>query len=188
MYPVELTSRRLALREFSEDDVQATFDLVGDDRVTAWLSFDSRSRDEAADMVHGIIQRAKQEPRTEFYLGIARPDRPDYLIGFIRLALDGVKAGKLGYAIHADHWGHGFATEAAQTMLDFSFTDLGLHRISVAIGPDNYGSMAVARRLGMQLEGVIRDHVFTNGAWRDSWLFSLLAHEWRTSRAAHTAA
>lgn len=55
------------------------------------------------------------------------------------MALGGVKAGKLGYAIHADHWGRGCATDAAAALIGFGFTTLGLHRITAAVGPDNQG-------------------------------------------------
>lgn len=48
-----------------------------------------------------------------------------------------------------------------------------------AIGPDNAASIAVATKLGMQYEGRIRDHVYTNGAWRDSLLYSVLSDEWK---------
>jgi hypothetical protein len=44
-------------------------------------------------------------------------------------------------------------------------------------------SIAVAERLGMQYEGRIRDHVFTNGAWRDSLLYSVLEHEWNSAHS-----
>jgi RimJ/RimL family protein N-acetyltransferase len=64
-------------------------------------------------------------------------------------------------------------------MITFGFEELALHRISAAIGPDNTASIAVVRKLGMQYKGRIRDHVFTNGAWRDSVLYAVLEHEWR---------
>ncbi|MGB6165784.1 MAG: GNAT family protein [Pseudonocardiaceae bacterium] len=82
----------------------------------------------------------------------------------------------------APRWGHGYALDAARTIIDFGFTILGLHRISGAIGPDNAVSIALVTRLGFTQEGRLRDHVFTNGAWRDSILYSLLAHEWEASR------
>ena len=44
-------------------------------------------------------------------------------------------------------------------------------------GPDNAASIAIAHHIDMQPEGRIRDHVFTNGAWRDSLLYSVLADE-----------
>jgi RimJ/RimL family protein N-acetyltransferase len=106
------------------------------------------------------------------------PADDERVVGFVRLALGGVmKAGKLGYAIHAAHWGHGYATDAVGTLIGFGFTTLDLHRITAAVGPDNQASIHVLDRLGFALEGRLRDHVFTSGAWRDSLLYSLLQHD-----------
>lgn len=178
MYPVTLTGRAVTLREFRSDDAADSLAIVGDDQVTRWLSFDSRDLDAAQAMVDGAIQRAQQTPRSEYYLAVTASD--DELVGFARLALAGVKSAKLGYAIRADRWGKGYATDAARRMIAFGFEELRLHRISAAIGPDNAASIAVARKLGMQHEGRIRDHVFTNDAWRDSLLYAVLEHEWVT--------
>jgi ribosomal-protein-alanine N-acetyltransferase len=181
MYPVTLTGRVVTLREFRVDDAADALAVVGDDEVTRWLSFDSRDLPGATDMLKGAIERAQLEPRTEYYLAVTLAD--DNLIGFARLGLDGVQAGKLGYAIRADQWGHGYATDAARTLISFGFNGLQLHRISAAMGPDNAASTALVKRLGMQYEGRIRHHVFTNRAWRDSMLYSVLADEWRVNTA-----
>lgn len=145
--------------------------------MTHWLSYDTKDRDQVEAMLSGAIERGQIQPRQEWYLAVALPDS-DRVIGFGRLARAGVKAGKLGYAIRADEQGKGYAPDAARALTTFGFNDLSLHRISVAIGPDNAPSIAVAKRLGFQYEGHLRDHVFTNGAWRDSLLYSLLSHEW----------
>ncbi|MET9956291.1 GNAT family protein [Streptomyces sp. NPDC006339] len=178
-YPLRLTGQRVVLREFTLDDVDDALKIIGDDRVTHFLSFDSRSRDEALAMIEGAVKRAQESPRTEFYLAVARRD-DDSMIGFARVAFAGVKAGKLGYAIAADEWGHGYATDAARTLTDFAFGVLQLHRISAAIGPENTASITLVERLGFTREGILRDHVFTNGSWRDSVLYSVLAHEWQS--------
>lgn len=180
MYPVKLVGPRITLREFRSEDVDGALALVGDDRVTLWLSFDSRTREQAAAMIEGVVERAQQQPRTEYYLAVALDD--DSIIGFSRLGLNGVQAAKIGYAIAADFWGNGYALEAVELIVDFGFRDLSLHRISAAIGPDNARSIAIVRRLGMQYEGSIRDHVFTNGAWRDSGLYSILAQDWQFNK------
>ncbi|BBH71156.1 N-acetyltransferase [Actinoplanes sp. OR16] len=184
MYPVTLTGRVVTLREFREDDAAASLSVVGDDRVTQWLSFNSRGPAEAAEMVRGAMARAQLEPRSEYYLAV---EHETEFAGFVRLGFDGVKAAKLGYAIHADRWGKGLATDAARTLIGFGFTKLGLHRISAAIGPENLASVAVVERLGMTYEGRIRDHVFTNGAWRDSLLYSILEAEWAGIESASAA-
>jgi [ribosomal protein S5]-alanine N-acetyltransferase len=187
MYPVELRGQQVVLREFDRADLADSLLIVGDDAVTSWLSFDSRTEDQARVMLDGIVTRARQEPRTEYYLAVALPaDRA--VIGFVRLGLAGVQAAKLGIAIRHSHWGHGYSTDAARTLITFGFEQLGLHRISAAAGPDNTASIAIIKRLGMTYEGRIRDHVWTNGAWRDSLLYSLLADEWAAGQQAAAAA
>lgn len=177
MTGVQLDGEQVRLRDFRPGDLDASLRVVGDDRVTHWLSFDSLTRDQQAERLAGAIERASADPRTEWYLAVTT-HADDELIGFVRIGLSGVRAGKLGYAIAADHWGHGYATDATQTMVTFGFEVLGLRRITAAIGPDNLGSIAVVKKLGFTREGHLRDHVFTNGAWRDSELYSILVHEW----------
>jgi ribosomal-protein-alanine N-acetyltransferase len=192
------------LRDFEPGDLDAVAAIAGDDRVTTWLSFESRDRDGSARMLQAAIAAAHATPRSEYYLAVTLPthahSQPTHarppgneaggsqassgaVVGFARLALGGVRAAKLGYAIHADHWGHGYATDAARTLCDFGFDQLGLHRITAAVGPDNHASLTVLTKLGFSLEGRLRDHVFTNGAWRDSLLYSLLTHERPDCRA-----
>ncbi|MGX1913576.1 GNAT family N-acetyltransferase [Streptomyces phaeochromogenes] len=175
--PIHLVGKQVVLREFTRDDVTDVLAIIGDDAVTTWLSFDSRDRVQAVAMIEGTLERARQEPRTEFYLGVTKRD-DDRVIGFARIGLSGVQAGKLGYAITPKEWGRGYATDAAHALVTYAFRELGLHRVSAAIGPDNTASVAVVQQLGFTREGVLRDHVFTNGAWRDSVLFSVLADEW----------
>jgi RimJ/RimL family protein N-acetyltransferase len=78
--------------------------------------------------------------------------------------------------------GRGYAADAVITLVDFGFRELKLHRISAAMGPDNTASIAIVRRLGMTCEGRIRDHVYTNGQWRNSLLYSVLADEWLAAK------
>lgn len=176
MYPVQLRGAKVLLREFCSADLHGVMTIVGDNRVTDSLSFDAKSHEQAEEMLSGIINRAKKEPRTEYYLAVTT--ERDGLVGFARLGLGGVQAAKLGVAVAADYWKRGYAIDSARTIIDFGFHELGLHRISAAMGPDNTASLALVHRLGMTCEGRIRDHVYTNGQWRDSLLYSLLSHEW----------
>jgi ribosomal-protein-alanine N-acetyltransferase len=133
MYPVSLRGQLVTLREFRPDDIDDALHVVGDDRVTTWLSFDSRSPAATADMITGAIARARHERRTEYYLAVA--GEVDALIGFVRLGFAGVRAAKLGYAIRGDRWGKGYATDACRKMIQFGFAELSLHRISAPSGP-----------------------------------------------------
>lgn len=180
---VELQGERVRLREFRLDDLDASLAVVADDRVTRTLSFDSLTREMQAERLAAAIDRAQQTRRAEYYLAVT-PIDSDELVGFARLGLSGVRAAKPGAAVAADHWRKGYALDATETIVIYGFDVLGLHRISAAIGPDNKPSLAVVKRLGFTHEGRLRDYVFTNGAWRDSELYSVLAHEWSTLASA----
>lgn len=186
MHPVQLIGQQVALREFEPDDRDGLAAIVGSPEVTYWLSFDQRNEAETAEMLTGILDRAKHKPRSEYYLAISR-STTDNVIGLCRLALGGVKAAKLGFAVRADLWGQGVATDATATMVNFAFTTLELHRVTAAIGPSNEASIAIAKKLGFSYEGRLRDHVFTNGRWRDSLLYSILGPEWPTAHPANQA-
>jgi len=167
------------LRDFEAGDTDGVLAIVGDDRVTHWLSFASRDRDEAQSMLDGILERQLDTPRCEYYLAITESASPEVVIGFVRLGLGGVKAADLGYALRPEWQGRGIARAAVSRMIEFGFGDLGLHRLTANIGPQNTASMRLVESLGFRREGTIRDHVHTNGAWRDSASFSLLEGEWQ---------
>ena len=177
-YPLTLEGRRVVLRDFIADDLDASMAVVGDHAVTDWLSFDARTRAEQQRRLAADIERARADPRPDYYLAVTTRTE-ETLIGFVRIGLGGHRSGELGYALRQDRWGQGLAGEAAAVMLTFAFEVLGLHRVRAACGPENSASRALLRRLGFHHEGTMRDHVFTNGAWRDSLLYSLLENEWR---------
>ncbi|MET7278692.1 GNAT family protein [Kribbella sp. NPDC005582] len=176
-----LNGRLTVLREFRADDLDDYAAICGDDRVTDWMAFDSYDRAKAIEVLNGIIERSARPDRSDYMLAVTRRD-DDHVIGFARIA-PGTPArapwsAKLGYAVHADHWGRGYATDAARVMLGFAFGTLRVHRVTAAIGPENEASIAVVKRIGFSFEGHLRDHVFTNGAWRDSLLYSILETEY----------
>ncbi len=177
---VYLTTPRLVVREFTLDDVDDVLAVVGDERVTRWLSFDSRDRTAAVAMVTDIVARAGQADRAEYYLAVevAEAAGGRQVIGFVRLARNG-HAAKLGYAIRHEMWGRGLAVEAVRALVSYGFDDLDLHRITAAIGPANSASVKVVSTLGFDYEGLLRCHVRTSDGWRASLLFSVLRDEWK---------
>lgn len=180
VYPVTIEGQRVRLRDFQDGDLDDCMTIVGDPQVTWYLSFDTREREQQAALLTADIARAQTHPRPDYYLA-AIEKATDAMIGFVRLGLDRPRTAELGYAIRHDRWGAGYATEVATVMLHFGYSTLGLHRIQAACGPDNTASQRVLAKLGFTYEGRMREHVFTNSAWRDSLLYSLLEHEWAGS-------
>jgi RimJ/RimL family protein N-acetyltransferase len=61
---------------------------------------------------------------------------------------------EIGWRLTRDHWGHGYATEAARAMLAFAFDELGIASIHATTHPSNERSINVMKRLGMRSLGL----------------------------------
>jgi len=115
-------------------------------------------------------------PRQVWALAVVRA-ADDTMVGACELRVDSPahRRGSLGYTLARDEWGRGYATEAAAALLRFGFTGLGLHKISATCDPANAGSFRVLEKIGMTLEGQLRDHLSVRGEWRDRLLYAAIA-------------
>lgn len=84
----------------------------------------------------------------------------------------------LGYWIHPDHQGRGYATEAARMVLTHGFDELRLHRISATIVGENDASKRVVEKLGFVHEGTKRDDAYLDGEYVDREVYAALSDEW----------
>jgi RimJ/RimL family protein N-acetyltransferase len=69
----------------------------------------------------------------------------------------------------------------ARSLLHVGFDTLRLHRIAAWCIADNQRAVRVVQRLGMQLEGRMRENDYFKERWWDTLLFALLEHEWHTA-------
>ncbi len=90
----------------------------------------------------------------------------------------GVQA-ELGWVLHPDHAGHGYATEAVRELIRLCFEDLGLRRVTAACFADNDASWRLMERVGMRREAyAVRDALHRSGEWLDGMEYAVLADEW----------
>lgn len=73
----------------------------------------------------------------------------------------------LGYSFDGELGGQGLATESVGAMVEHAFDGLGLHRVQAAYIPENHRSGRLLERLGFEREGLSREYLFIDGAWRD---------------------
>ncbi len=104
--------------------------------------------------------------------------KPRWVIGSVHLSnivRGAFQSCTLGYALDLQHTGRGLMHEALQAAIGEAFSPaVNLHRIQAAIRPENAPSLAVVRRLGFAEEGLARDYLYIDGAWRDHLIFTLL--------------
>lgn len=82
-----------------------------------------------------------------------------------------------GYWLARAETGRGYATWALAVLLDHALQDVRLHRVEVAIRPENTASLAVVARLGLREEGLQRGLMHVDGGWRDHRSFVVLAED-----------
>lgn len=75
--------------------------------------------------------------------------------------------------------GRGLITTAARALIDWAFRVRGLHRVEWHCRPDNRASSNVARRLGLKLEGTLRENYLWQGVRHDTEIWAVLADDWQ---------
>jgi len=96
------------------------------------------------------------------------PDGP--VVGMANLSQierSAFQCAQLGYSLAAARQGQGLMREALQGLLGFAFGELRLHRVQAAHRPENERSARVLDALGFEREGLAREYLFIDGAWRD---------------------
>ncbi|MGW7432196.1 GNAT family N-acetyltransferase [Streptomyces sp. NPDC054861] len=74
--------------------------------------------------------------------------------------------------------GRGLVTRACRVLIDWAFRERGMSRVEWWVAAGNTRSIAVARRLGMSRDGVLRRNFAYRGERQDSEVWSVLADEW----------
>ncbi len=89
--------------------------------------------------------------------------------------------GEFGYWIGQPYWNKGYCTEAAQAVLTYGFSLLGLNRIHGRFLKRNPASGRVMEKIGMIQEGCLRAHDKKWEQFEDSVLYGILKSEWHNS-------
>lgn len=84
---------------------------------------------------------------------------------------------ELGYWIGSAHEGRGLVTRACRALVDHAFGDLGLHRVTIRVAPENGRSRAIPERLGFTEEGLMREAGRTALGYQDLVVYGLLDGE-----------
>ncbi len=176
---VVLATPRLTLRTFGRDDLPHYAALNADPEVVRYLGGEPLSRtysDEIAEWANelheeeGIGLLAVERTDDGAFLGMCglhhQESYPDEL--------------EVGWRLAHEHWGHGYATEAATAWLDHAFDALAAPRVISIADVPNERSIAVMRRLGMVLdhEGRVQD----DGEVFDAVIYAISADRWRARR------
>jgi RimJ/RimL family protein N-acetyltransferase len=89
------------------------------------------------------------------------------------------RSATMGYCLDEPAWGQGFATEAADALLQWAFHTLDLNRVQAETDTRNMASAGVLEKLGFVREGTLREDCIVNGEVSDTWVYGLLRRHWK---------
>ena len=157
---MQLETRRLLLRVPDESDVDAWTEMYAQPSVERWLK--ARTREQVAEYIRAIRERhaadgfgilaavRKHDRRVVGRAGMLVWDDRTWTPTTLREAGANGEV-EIGWALHPDVWGHGYATEASIPCRDFVLEHVR-PRVIALIDPENVRSIAVAERLGLSHE------------------------------------
>ncbi|MGL5166203.1 MAG: GNAT family N-acetyltransferase [Afipia sp.] len=144
---VVLETDRLVLRQPTLADVKAIAQVVSDKRVSINLRRVPHpyTTDDAISFVTTIAGTID----TVFLV-----ERERAAVGLVGVSWENENAPELGYCFGVEHWGKGYATEAARAVIDYAFEEFAIDQLLSAARVLNPASRHVLEKCGFQWTGV----------------------------------
>ncbi len=80
----------------------------------------------------------------------------------------------VGILIIPEFQGKGFASEALELLIEYTFSHLNVHQIFANITPDNIESIALFEKHNFKKAGLKKDWIFSNATYKDEILYQLI--------------
>lgn len=176
--PAFLTGDRVTLCTAEQSDATFLQEAVSDPRV--WRAV-GRNTPYNLEQEQEFFQAVFCDQST-IHLLVTVEDEPIGVVAFEGIDKE-VGTAEINYWIVPAHWGNGYATEAADRLIQYGFRQRNLHKIVARVSEFNDASKRVLEKLGFTEEGVQREQEFIDGEYQDRHWYGLLKREWRGSNA-----
>jgi RimJ/RimL family protein N-acetyltransferase len=181
-YPI--VTERLLLRPYRERDYDAFHRIHALPEVHRWLYSEARTAEESrVALDQRIVRHAIDVEGDVLQLALELRDG-GAVVGDVMLCWlsEQHRSGEVGFMLHPEHQGRGYAREGATEMLRLGFEELGLHRIIGRCEARNAASAGLMTRLGMRCEAHLVENEWVKGEWQSELVYAMLDREWRALR------
>ncbi|WP_199618106.1 GNAT family N-acetyltransferase [Paenibacillus alkalitolerans] len=172
-------TERLYIRPYRINDLEKSFNLMQDKELFKFLHFDLMTYEEYQGLFHWLLKSYESKGRNFKYSFAICLKNSEELIGWVGVGnldlLD--KEKEIYYLISRDYWGNGYAFEAAQKVVEYSFNTLGLNRLFAKVSPENISSKRIIEKLGFQFEYILDDLPEEHSECNGELLYSLYKND-----------
>jgi len=162
-----ITTDRLILRLFQTSDATTVTKLCNNYNIyknTLYLPY-PYSLNDALSWIERHYDNFLADNSYEFAI---TDKQTNEVLGAIALSNNkGLNQGEIAYWVGEPYWGNGYATEAAQSVLQFAFEEKKLHKVFARYFSSNPASGKVMEKIGMKKEGLLKDHIIKEGKYED---------------------
>jgi ribosomal-protein-alanine N-acetyltransferase len=168
---------RLLIRDFYLADLAAYTRLHAHPLSQRFCPEEDAYPEKVEDLLRLFLVWSQEQPRLRYQLAIVLPS--EEVIGSVgvRITSESERQGSFGCELDPHYWGCGYAYEAARAVIRYGFQELGLHRIYAETIEENAAAISLAKKLGMQREGILRENRWFKGRWWSTMILSLLESE-----------
>lgn len=188
-----IRTERLVLRPLEASDSADVYEYQRLPEVIRYLPWPDRDRAQGYEhTANRAACRALSADGDVVFFAAVLPGTPttedarrDRVIGDFMIRVSSVRHAQLelGWVLHPDFQGQGFAREAAQALLEFTFETLNPHRVQAFLDARNGASAALCERLGMRREATILEEEYNDAEWQDTAIYGVLRREWAAARS-----
>ncbi|QNE17153.1 GNAT family N-acetyltransferase [Kribbella qitaiheensis] len=175
------TTERLLLRPYREEDQPAFAAMNADPEVMKYLGGEPLTREQSDAITEGANHRFVADGIG--FLAIERRSDGAFLgaCGLMRHDAWYPDDLEVGWRLAREYWGHGYATEAANSWLAHAFLDRSEPRVISITDTPNLNSIAVMKRLGMTFDH--ETELVEDNTPFDATVYSITPEAWSAHRA-----
>jgi RimJ/RimL family protein N-acetyltransferase len=177
-----MTGKTATLRELRLSDAPSLLAMLSSEEVARFIS----PPPSTVEGFERFITWAQTQRMAGTYVCFAVvPAGSDIAVGLfqVRQLEPGFGTAEWGFAVGSGYWGTGIFIECARLIVDFSFEQLGVHRLEARSCVRNGRGNGALRKVGATQEGVLRRSFLRNGEYLDQVLWSILREDWRQAKA-----
>jgi RimJ/RimL family protein N-acetyltransferase len=175
-----LETERLILRPFTPDDFDALLAMHSRPDVARYLYWEPRTVDEVRTVLEKkVASRAiRSEGDVLAFAVVLKATNEVVADVVLQFVSQEHRQGEIGYIVHPDHQGRGYATEACRELLRLAFEELELHRVVGHLEARNAASARILEKLGMRREAHFVENEYVKGEWQSELIYAILDREW----------
>ena len=172
----DLETRRLLLRQATQEDVEDVFVVFCDPKVTQFHNLDTFTHLDEASRVIKLRTKGFESGRGIRWAIIYKEN--NYLIGSCGFTwLKEINAARVGYELASQFWRQGIMSEALRAIVQYGFSSREIQFVIAEVMLENAASKRLLEKLGFQSQGILKKRGFWKGKHHDLERFKLMKTE-----------